>query len=301
MRRLVIVLFVGMVPFLCGRSVSADGSVAVKELRCEYRVNPLGIDVVRPRFSWVLESQQRGRMQSAYRIMVAGSEEKLSSKQPDLWDTGKVNSDQSAQVVYAGEPLRSRMRCYWTVRVWDNEDRPSAWSRPAMWSMGLLNQSDWNAQWIGAPREDKHKIDLKNPTIPPSPLLRRSFTVDVELRRAMVYVTALGEYELRINGEKVGDHILAPEWTDYHQRIQYQSYDVTKLLRQGANVIAATLADGWYAGRLGPSEWDPNYPRRGVYGLNRRVLLQLELEKADGLLQQVVTDSQWKINTDGMW
>jgi len=126
-----------------------SGGVAVSELRCEYRVDPLGIDVVKPRLSWIMESNQRDQMQSAYQILAADSEEKLLRNQGELWDSGKVESEQSNQVVYEGEPLKSRMRCYWKVRVWDKDGRASAWSEPAMWTVGLLNPGDWQAKWIG--------------------------------------------------------------------------------------------------------------------------------------------------------
>ena len=119
------------------------------DLRCEYQSNPLGIDVLKPRLSWIIDSNERCQMQNAYRILVAGSEENLAKDVGDLWDSGKINSDQSVHVIYGGKKLASQMRCYWKVRVWNKDGKPSPWSDPAMWSMGLLKTSDWSAQWIG--------------------------------------------------------------------------------------------------------------------------------------------------------
>ena len=124
------------------------------QLRCEYRVDPLGIDVTRPRLSWVPRSTApgaRGQEQTAYQVLVAGSPETLKEGRGDLWDSGKVTSDQTIHVVYAGRPLARRQRCYWKVRVWGSDGQESPWSEPARWSMGLLDRSDWGAQWIGDP------------------------------------------------------------------------------------------------------------------------------------------------------
>ena len=144
----------------------AGAETTVKYLRCEYLVNPLGLDVAEPRLSWILESEKRGQVQSAYQVLVADSEENLKQNKGDLWNSGKVRSDQSNQVVYEGKPLTSRVRCYWKVRVWDKDDRVSAWSEPAMWTVGLLEPEDWQARWIGYDAEppssyqEKEEADL---------------------------------------------------------------------------------------------------------------------------------------------
>jgi len=265
-------------------------------LRCEYLRNPLGIDVTKPRFSWILESNERDQKQLAYQILVASSKENLERNKADLWDSQKIQSDQSNQIVYKGKPLQSKMRCFWKVQVWDKNDIQSDWSEPAMFSMGLLEKSDWEAEWIGAPNE---KPEIGKKRIPPCPLLRKPFSLNDEIEYAYLYVTSLGDYELRLNGNKVGNHVLSPEWTDYLTRVQYQTYDITKLLSNGKNVVGAMLADGWYAGRLGPVRWDKNYPRRGPYGLDRRLLVRLEIVKKDGSVQTIVSDSSWKISLDG--
>jgi len=132
-----------------GATASAKNGAVVKELRCEYRANPLGIDVHWPRLSWILESDQRGQKQTAYRVLVASRKELIEKDRGDLWDSGRVNSDQSIQVPYAGAALLSYQQCFWKVRVWDKDSQPTKWSQPALWTMGLLSPSDWHGQWIG--------------------------------------------------------------------------------------------------------------------------------------------------------
>jgi alpha-L-rhamnosidase len=130
----------------------------ITNLRCEYRENPLGIDAAQPRLSWVLESNQRAEKQMAYRILVAASSESLAQNRGDLWDSGKVNSDQTIHVEYAGKPLASRMQCFWKIQVWDKAGEASAWSKPALWTMGLLNASDWDAKWIADATATKREL-----------------------------------------------------------------------------------------------------------------------------------------------
>jgi len=287
--------------FFGGCGVPGYKDVTVKDLRCEYRVNPLGIDVVKPRLSWVLESSRRGQKQNAYRVLAASSKENLKKNKGDLLDTGKVQSDQSIHVEYSGKPLKSRMRCYWKVKVWDKDGKDSAWSQPARWSMGLLSPSDWQAQWIGLPpdpnnaklADEAHKSKMPAPL--PSPFLRKSFRVDDQVRRATVYVTALGLYELHINGKRVGDHILAPEITVHAKRVQYQTYDVTDQIVAGANVIGAILGRGWYAGRF----WQTLPPSQRPFGGQLGLILRLDIELADGRTQTVVTDQSWRFRDDG--
>ena len=182
-------------------------------LRTEYLENPIGIDVTRPRFSWQLQSSDknaRNQKQTAYQILVASSEEQLASQEGDFWDSGKIASAQMNQVVYAGTPLKSRNRCYWKVRVWDENDAVSTWSEPAMFTMGLLNSSDWIAKWIGAPPEIPNlKSQMPNSlpegqglespcTIPPPPILRKSFHASGKIKYGLAYVTGRGGWELRL-------------------------------------------------------------------------------------------------------
>jgi len=296
--KLITSLLTGTMLTLFGCNVLSEsgiisGGVAVKELRCEYRVNPLGIDVVKPRVSWITESNQRGQKQRAYQILVANSEEQLKRNEGQLWDSGKVESEQSNQVVYEGKPVKSRMRCYWKVRVWDKDDKASAWSKPAMWTVGLLESGDWQAKWIGYDAEqmssdNKEKSDPNALILPPPPYLRRAFLVGRPIKRAVVYASALGLYELHINGKRVGKDYFTPGWTDYSTRVYYQTYEVTDLIKKGGNAIGAILADGWYAGYLGFGR------KREHYGSEPRLLVQLEIEYDNGHIHTVVTDGTWR-------
>ncbi len=451
---------------LCGScfSTQADGSpeetapgdLNPTNLRCEYRIDPLGVDIPLPRLSWVVESDQRGQAQTAYQVIVASGRDELMRREGTLFDSGKIASDRTLHVAYGGEPLRSRQQCWWAVRVWDRHDRPSAWSRPARWSMGLLERSDWQAEWITIPRPGgteetalllgdwiwhptqksddarvcfRCKVHLEKSDIkvtlalsadnhyrlfvngveigsdgqwksvetytlfqgkqlepgmnliavearntdgpagllfgmgsmgPPgtgriktvegsqwrcidadaagigeentewlsagyddrswiSPvavgtygdepwgkpgvgvrkpqsavdLCRRFDVAREDLKRATVYVTAQGIYELKLNGRKVGRSSLAPEWTEYNRRIQYQTHDVTEFISPGeTNDLFATVAEGWFAGRIGFSQ-----PR--LYGENPALLMQLEIEFDDGTQTVVASDSAWRGSRDG--
>lgn len=440
-------------------AVTSAADVQPGHLRCEYRQNPLGIDVREPRLSWVLEptTDARGLAQSAYQVLVASSPECLAADQGDLWDTGQVESDATIHIVYGGRELQSRRRVWWKVRVWDQAGQGSDWSEPAIWTMGLLQPSDWRAKWItdpesavrvaprgphngyhseisgtadaskwvaidlGEPRtfdavrlfparpydwqpdtpgflfpvrfaieiasqadfSDAHAVldrtagDEPNPgdsaplfrfsectarfvrlnvvrlgrrdgdnfgfalaemqvlhgddnlatnapvvaldsietgawakanltdgiveTVKPAPagsgalpatMVRKTFRIDRPIKRATAYASALGLYELSLNGERVGEELLAPEWTSYRQRVHYQVHDVTSLLQEGENVVAAQLGEGWFAGRL-------MIVGRFAYGTHPRFLLQVEIEYADGQTQMIVSDDSWRCNTEG--
>jgi alpha-L-rhamnosidase len=271
---------------------SSDGTT-VADLRCEYLVNPTGIDVTAPRLSWILASGRRGCVQNAYQVLVASSAETLEANKGDLWNSGKVKSDQSNQIVYEGKPLKSRMRCYWKVRVWDNSGRVSDFSEPAAWTMGLLEPGDWRAKWIGYDASppavyDEAKPPKEDLVLPPPPYLRKSFLLNKPVKRAVVYASALGLYELHINGKRVGKDYFTPGWTDYTKRVYYQTYNVTDMLTPSGNAIGAILADGWYAGYIGFGK------KREHYGSEPRLLVQLEIEYADGTSQVVATDESWK-------
>ena len=455
---------------VCLLTAKAAAALGVSQLRCEQRDNPIGMDVVQPQLSWVLTSDQRGEKQSAYQILVASSSDNLNANVGDLWDSGKVLTDASAQITYAGQPLVSHETCFWKIKAWDRAGQPSAWSQPAKWSMGLLSPSDWSAQWISDPvladpanrplapvhcyrselasqpdavkriildlgvskrmdavdllparppgqnsdfrtamfplrfkveaadqRDfgDAHLVvdntanDYPNPrhdschfqfpavtaryvrltvtrlscwdgqdygvalsgisvfdgsrsiavgagvdcfdsiesgqwsqkylvngrsavdlvdsaaldagmadttkrfTVSRVPLLRREFNLNGQIRRATLSVSARGFYEVRINGQRVGDELLAPGYTDYGMRLQYQTVDVTSLLRQGTNAIGALLGYGWYAGHMNLFEM------RSIYGYFPQFLAQLDVELTDGTHARLGTDGQWRSTLDG--
>ncbi|HOX38261.1 MAG TPA: family 78 glycoside hydrolase catalytic domain [Candidatus Brocadiia bacterium] len=459
------------VAFAVLSSLPASAEIRPARLRCEYRVNPLGIDAPAPRLTWALESApgdsasrekpSRAQVQSAYRIIVASSRAALDVGRADLWDSGKVASDQTAHVVYDGKILRSGMECWWKVRVWDG-DGNAADSEPAAWTMGLLEPSDWTAKWIGCdeaaakaqkplhmltgadlagckwvwhPEGDPVKnapegtrffrkaieipggrvvtaarivmaaddrfvlflngteagrsgdgndtwsapsvFDMKGRIapgrnciavaattvgggpagligklvvefetgepmvetlddswkvssaeaegwkgaefndekwrparviavigdspwgtpggsglyLPPPPRLRREFTLDKPIRRAVLYASAFGLYKAGINGKRVGEDFFTPGWTDYKKRVYYNTYDVTGMVRQGGNAIVATLADGWYCGYVA---WGRI---RNRFGRNPRLRMQLNIEFEDGSTRVIATDESWRAAT----
>jgi alpha-L-rhamnosidase len=437
----------------------ADTTFRVKNLKTEQAVNPLGLDTLKPRLSWQMGSDARSQKQTAYQVLVASTPELLSQDQGDVWDSGKLLSDQSANVAYAGEELQTSHRYYWKVRIWDKDDQMSDWSVQAWWEMGLLKPSDWQASWITVPNEQipnnrKYSIDLDftileaaagfvfgsqdsshfymwqinvkdkpyaqfrphkwnpNPSvikeknissiipdaaklntahhmkidvngdqistyvdqqlidtlqdssfslgkigfrqhkdnltnerasfdnikikdengnslfsedfsnpdenafgagkiengqlvlgelasdlvIKPSqrhvPQLRKAFTITKPVKKATVYATALGLYELSMNGHRVGVDHLSPGWTDYNQFVQYQTYDVTGMLESGNNALGALLGDGWYSGHVAMAG-------EHVYGQKPEMLLQMNVEYQDGTKDQIVSDASWKISTAG--
>jgi alpha-L-rhamnosidase len=420
-----------------------SGPIRPSRLRTEYRARPTGIDVRQPRFDWLLASDQRQERQTAYRILVASSESTLAADQGDLWDSGKVASDQSIQVVYQGTALGSRQQAFWKVRVWDKDDVPSSFSAVASWEMGLLARSDWTASWIGdapplpssgltwiwypegdplsgAPAGTRYfrktfnlaaATDVKSAACSvtadnqfdlyvngtrlgggadwhqvasfdvrgalstgnnvvaiqaanvdgpagvlascrielatgapislssdrtwkaanvaaanwqsatfddsswvaakelaplgqgpwgqlslgggaPSPYLRKKFTAPKPVARARIYVTALGLYELWLNGKRIGIDHFTPGWTDYNKRLQVQTYDVTALVTQGDNALGAILGDGWFQGKVGYLGRSTRYGTGPV-----RLKLQLELEYTDGQKQTIASDGSWKVAT----
>ncbi len=259
----------------------------VQQLRCEYLENPLGIDDPDPRLSWKLTSPLRGQGQTAYQILVASSAEILAQDRGDLWDTGRTEGDSTTHIAYSGKPLESRMQCYWKVRSWDVDGRATDFSLPSFWSLGLLAEAEWQAEWIRAGRPPHKTPTEPFAPGPPPPYFRKTFQIDKPIVKALVYVTARGIFELRINGVPVGEDMLAPEWTDYNRRIQYRTYDVSDLLSTGRNALAAVVADGWYSGYVGMRRL------RGNYGLENSLLLQLEVELEDGTREQIITDGSW--------
>ena len=434
------------------------GEPAPETLRCEYLVNPLGIDETQPRLSWTTQSTGRAKAQSAYRILVASDLKRLDRDTGDLWDSGKVMSNRSIQIAYDGVPLKSQMQCCWKVRVWDKDGEPSAWSKPAYWTMGLLSQDDWKARWIafdasrkrpeGAQKLDlskakwiwypegnaaagasigtryfrtefvisqgrevvsatcavtadnsfkmflngrrirngdnfkqvvtgdvkeyllpgknvlaieaKNEGDAPNPAgvlallriqladgnsgivasdntwrasesagpdwmnvefdarnwpnaravgaygaapwgdltvvsgelfLPPAQYLRKQFSLEKSIKRATLYASAFGNYELHVNGRQVGDAYFTPGWTDYNVRVYYNTFDVTGLLRRGFNVVGGVLADGWYSGHIG---W---MHIRDHYGKNPRFMAQLHVEYVDGTSETIVTNKTWTAAT----
>ena len=257
-------------------------------LKCEYLLDPMGLDEPRPRLSWQLcaRPDQHGLVQTAYQVLVADSLEKLRADQPNVWNSGRVATKQSLHVAYGGPALQSGHRYYWKVRLWTSGGEPGPYSEPAFWEMGLLKPADWQARWISS------GLTLADGNPVPCPLLRHAFDLTSPVRRARAYVAALGHYELFINGRRVGTDYLTPGWTDYSKRVQYQTYDVTNMLQPATNALGVQLARGWFASRLGCSDQG-----QSSYAAAPALLLQLMVELEDGSTVTVATDGNFKAAT----
>lgn len=262
-------------------SIVIQAQVQVSQLKTENLINPIGIDQKQPNLSWILSSKERNIIQQAYEIRVSDN---ASMKGKMIWETGKVESGQSINIAYGGPELLSGKRYFWQVRVWDNLGKRSNWSEVAWWQMALLQTSDWKAKWI----EPGYAEDTVNRV---SPLFRKSFRLNKEIRTATAYITSHGMYEANINGQRVGNDYLTPGWTSYKTRLQYQVYDVTSQLKKGDNAIGVTLGSGWYRSYL---TW---YIRKNLYGKNVGLLFQLEVTYTDGSKETIVSDGSWKSST----
>jgi len=249
-------------------------------LLCEYTVNPLGIDVLRPRFSWELRHAKRGSIQSAYQILVASTRENLLNDVGDVWDSGKVESSNSTNVEYDGKPLESKKTYYWKVRWWDDNGQVSPYSEVATFETGLLTEDDWKAKWIQG-----------------GDLLRTQFSVDRKVKRARAYICGLGYYELRINGRRVGDRQLDPGWTDYEKIVLYSTYDITELLRDGENAVGVMLGNGRYSPKE-PSNVPPELLKfvKRYEKATPKLLLQIYIEFQDGSEKTIISNEKWKVS-----
>jgi|WetSurMetagenome_2_1015567.scaffolds.fasta_scaffold15154_2 alpha-L-rhamnosidase len=300
---ILVVIFIVFIGILT--NLTANSAILPTNLRCEYLTDPYGIDVVKPRLSWCILSSTRGQLQTAYQVLVASSEEKLERNIGDLWDSEKILSDQSVQILYSGKQLTSGMRCYWKIRVWDKDGKQPPWSQSAFWTMGLLSADDWKGSWIGArpgsptgkrqpfrdgKREEAGAID---PADAPAILLRRQVQFSKRPVRTTAYISGLGYYELYINGIRVGDHRLDPSFTDYTRRVLYATYDVSKFIRQGENILGVMLGNGFYCLQTP----DLFQLEKAPWRTPPRMILNLVVEYADGSTSAIVSDKKWKWST----
>ncbi|MBN2290899.1 MAG: family 78 glycoside hydrolase catalytic domain [Pirellulales bacterium] len=251
--------------------LAGEGRLMPKRLRCEYLVNPLGIDVWKPRLSWALTSDRRGARQTAYRILVASSKELLEKNRGDAWDSGKIISDESLHIEFKGHQLLAGRRYYWKVIVWDDKGNPPTHSKIAWWEMGL-DDKGWTAKWIA------HK-DEKDQSLP---RYRKTFVIDKPIRRARVYITSLGIHELFINGRRIGDHMFDPVESDFSRRVYYVTHDVGNQLIQGKNALCVSLGRGWYMQKV-----------NGVTLKKQALLAELHVTYKDGSTGKFVTDRSW--------
>lgn len=303
------VYILGAAMTLAGSLVAEAAQFAPARLRVEHMENPTTVDTRAPRMSWVnvpSDAGVRNARQSAYRIAVASSARNLAKGKFDVWDSGKVLSGESYLVDYKGAPLADGADYYWQVQTWDSNGDTSGWSQPAQWGMGFTDSSRWSARWIGAPWQGetarKHIDTKKGVRDYPAPMFRKEFGVSGKVKSAKAFVTGLGYFELRLNGQKVGDDLLVPNFTNYTKRndldrygividddfagyrVMYLAYDVTPMLRQGANALGAMLGNGFYDATTG---WISPFG-------SPRLLCQLEITYEDGRRETVVTDDSWR-------
>ncbi|MCW3090254.1 MAG: alpha-L-rhamnosidase [Ferruginibacter sp.] len=260
----------------CFIFTTASAQLSVQNLLIENQINPIGIDVANPRFSWQISSDKRNILQTAYEIKVSQSK----GTKP-VWNSGKIASAQSVQVSYGGSALQSARKYSWQVKVYTNDGKVSSWSAAAFWQMGLLTPADWKAKWI-QPGYTEDAVKR------PSPLFRSQFNLSKNILSATAFITSHGLYEAFINGQRVGDAWLTPGWTSYNKRLQYQAYDVTKLLKNDKNAIGVALGSGWYRGNLA---WNDN---KNIYGKELALLFQLQVTYTDGTMATIISDENWK-------
>jgi alpha-L-rhamnosidase len=276
------------------------GSILVpRYLRCEYRQNPLGVETNYgpPRFYWIVTSNRRAQKQSAYRVLVASSEANLNNNNGDVWNSGIVPTDQTLHLEYKGNALASGQRLWWKVRSWDAWGSRSPWSTNAFFQMGLLSTNDWTAQWLTTATDPGDNV---------SPMYRRAFVqLTNDIKRATAYVSAKGVYDLWLDGQRIGPNILAPEWTDYNLRFQYQTYDVTTNLLSGNtdgtnHVIGAIVGEGWFHGSINHDAARAYYYTNYASGHGpKQLLLQLRIDRNDGSSNIITTDINWTCNPNG--
>lgn len=284
-------LFVFIVLLLSTNHIVA--SISLGELRCELLENPVGIDTKSPRFSWkIFATTERNVVQTSYRILVASSIEKLSQNIGDLWDSGIVYSDQSQWINYSGEKLKSNHIYYWKVNVQTNKGN-ATWSDYAFWSMGLLNENDWKSRWIGIDKAMPWDSETQFSRLS-ARYLRTEFNIQKSIKRATVHIAGLGLYEMYLNGERVGNQVLAPAPADYNKTILYNSFDVTSMLNDDINAIGVTLGNGrYYTMRKNFKPYkiaDYGYPK---------MRLTMIVEYDDGTKDTIVSDEKWKLMADG--
>lgn len=278
--------FILILLFLGAVQISAS-KLSIEHLRCENKINPIGLDEKQPRFSWMIgmDTLRKGLMQTGWQIQVVAQNPDFENEKLMVWDSEKVRSDVNLYVAFQGEKLEAQTTYYWRVKIWDNFNRESNWSQPAAFETGLMDTAAWIAKWIAPTLKE-------NPgTESPLPLLRKSFTLTDNVKRARLYITSQGLYRATINGQEVTDHLFTPGWTSFNKRSQYQVYDVTSLLKKGENATGVELGDGWFRGDFSfGKDWY-------IYGKKLALLYQLDIEYNNGEKQIVISDDSWKNKT----
>ncbi|MDR2916150.1 MAG: family 78 glycoside hydrolase catalytic domain [Tannerella sp.] len=287
-------------PLLCSilllSACKNNTEVNISNLRCEFLNNPSGMGITNPRLSWELNSDKRGLKQKSYHILVASSLENLNADNGDLWNSEK-ESETSILVEYNGKPLKSRDVCFWKVKVKTNQG-DSPWSKPASWSIGLLNETDWQAGWIGLDRMFKGDVFDRSNSRLAARYFRKEFSATQKPEKATVFISGLGLYKLFINGQKIGNQELSPTPTDYTKSVKYNTFDVTDIIQEGSNAIGTVLGNGRFF-----SMRPPGVPHGPVAEIKHfgypKMILQLELDYPDGSKQVITSDNSWKVTAEG--
>lgn len=285
---------------LAGSCIAANAQVLrVVNIRCEYNINPLGIEQQQPAFSWEIQAFEKDTEQSAFRVLVADDSAMLAKGEANIWDSRKINSADNVQVLYKGPKLQPAKKYYWKVMVWDKKGNQSAYSQPAHWQMGLLSPNDWKgARWIAydiLPDSNKYvplihgngkKEWGKRTDV--LPLFRKEVEIKKAIKIATAFISGLGHFEMSINGSRVGDHFLDPGWAQYAKQAQYVTFDITSQVRKGANTFGVMLGNGFY---YVPGE---RYRKMtGAYGYPKMIARVL-IQYTDGTSEDIVTDASWK-------
>ncbi len=273
--------------------VEAQNKISLIDLQCEMLTNPEGIDVVQPRLSWQLSSGFSGVAQTAYQIVVSSSKDKLESNNFDLWDSGKVSSNQSINVIYKGQKLTSKKEAYWKVKVWTNKGE-TTWSQHNFWTMGILTYAEWKStRWIGYDYPFEWDSIAMHARLS-ARYLRKEINLKSNIKKAKVYLMGLGLYEFYINGDKIGNQVLAPVPTDYTKNVKYNVFDVTNNLKEGNNALGTILGNGRYFSM----RQDYKLYKIKTFGFPK-MALRLEVEYQDGTKESITTDDSWKLTGDG--
>ena len=270
---------------------TATAQLSVSNLHCEMLVNPLGIETKQPRLSWQLNSLTRNVVQTSYQVIVSSSAANLKQNKGDIWNSGKVFTNKSLHIAYAGPALKPATHYFWKVLVGTNKGQAQT-TQSAYFSTGL-NSSDWKAKWIGYDKGSAWDSITQWSRLS-ARYLRKEFESKPEIKRAMVYLSGLGMYELYINGKKIGDQVLAPNPTDYRKSFFYNTHEVTKQVKAGKNSIATVLGNG----RFFTMRQNYKTHKHNNFGFPK-LLLQLEIEYTDGRKEVIVSDESWKLNVDG--
>ena len=285
-------LFISMM--LSMISCSPKASISVNHQTCEYRENPLGIDITQPRFSWTLASSKRNQLQTAYEIIVSDNLDDIKADKGNTWYSGIVNSDQNFHIPFEGTPLQSFTRYYWKVRAYGTQGKASSWSKVAWFETAMMDDSDWKAKWIrDGSTTPKNKADFYKDD--PAPLFRRTFNITKKIANARLYITGVGYYEPYLNGEKIGEQVLDPGWTTYGEQVLYATYDVSDNLQKGDNVIGIMAGNGWY-NLLPFNMWcSPIRNLRQYLDCGRpTVKAQLRITYQDGSIEEICTGQNWE-------